>query len=95
MQASQAPSKDLSQREVAAAQRLTEHALFLQRRQRAFLGRLGAVGARLRSLAATLSDFSVAAEALVPVPPQVCTQLWHEEVHCMALIVPSLYVCRR
>lgn len=72
VQASQAPSKDLSQREIAAAQRLSEHALFLQRRQRAFLARLGAAGARLRSLAATLSDFSAAAEAAVPVPPQVC-----------------------
>ena len=73
MQASQTPSKDLSQREVAAAQRLTEHALFLQRRQRTFLARLGAMGARLRSLAATLSDFSAAADA----PAHVPSQVWH------------------
>jgi hypothetical protein len=56
---------------VAAAQRLSEHALFLQRRQRAFLGRLAAAAARLRSLAATLSDFSDGADAPVTVPPQV------------------------
>ncbi len=69
-QTAQAPSKDLSQREVAAAQRLSEHALFLQRRQRAFLGRLSTAAERLHSLSSTLSDFSASADAPPAVPPQ-------------------------
>ncbi|EIE25917.1 hypothetical protein COCSUDRAFT_12734, partial [Coccomyxa subellipsoidea C-169] len=51
------------ERSVAAAQRLSEHALFLQRRQRAFLGRLSTAAERLRSLSSTLSDFSASVDA--------------------------------
>ena len=69
-QAAQAPSPDLSAREVAAAQHLTEHALHLQRRQRACLGRMGAAVLRLRRLSAALAAFS-AASSLPPQVPQV------------------------
>ena len=58
LQASKAPSKDLSAREIAAAERFSEHLLFLQRHQRAFLFGLGAAHARLLALANLLSAFA-------------------------------------
>jgi hypothetical protein len=59
-QAAKAPSGDLSQREVAAAQHLAEHSLHLQRCQRALLGRAAAAAARMRALSAALSAFAAA-----------------------------------
>ena len=58
LQASKAPSKDLSAREIAAAERFSEHLLFLQRHQRAFLSGLGIAHARLLALANLLSAFA-------------------------------------
>lgn len=69
-QAAKAPSPDLSAREVAAAQHLTEHALHLQRRQRALIGRTGAAVLRLQNLSASLTAFSAASS----LPPQVCNR---------------------
>lgn len=67
---------------MAAAQRVSEHILFLQRRQRSFLGRLGNSAARLRSLSSTLSAFSAAgssraaAESRSLIPPQGSYRAW-------------------
>ena len=58
LQASKAPSKDLSAREIAATERFSEHLLFLQRHQRAFLSGLGIANARLLALANLLSAFA-------------------------------------
>ena len=58
MQASKAPNKDLSSREVAAAERFSEHLLFLQRQQRMFLSSLGSAHSRLLSITSLLSSFA-------------------------------------
>ena len=69
MQASQTPNKDLSAREIAAAERFSEHLLFLQRQQRAFLSILGHAHRRLLGLALLISSFA----DVDSVPDQV----WH------------------
>ena len=48
---------DIAAGEAEAAARLCEHLLHLQRRQRAYLGRLGARLARMRALASALAAF--------------------------------------
>ena len=58
MQASKAPNSDLSAREIAAAERFSEHMLFLQRQQRAFLSNLGHAHRRLLGLASLISSFA-------------------------------------
>ncbi len=58
LQASKTPSKDLSPREVAAAERFSEHLLYLQRAQRAFLSGLSGTHARLLVLANLLGTFA-------------------------------------
>ena len=58
MQASKAPNKDLSAREIAAAERFSEHLLFLQRQQRAFLAGLGHTHGCLIALAHLVSSFA-------------------------------------
>ena len=73
LQASKAPSKDLSGREVAAAARFSEH-LFLQRRQRAFLSSLGHAHVRLSALADLLSAFAEAEH----IPDQVRLSSFNE-----------------
>jgi len=82
LQAAQAPSKDLSAREVTAAERLSEHALFLQRRQRAFLRRLGSTASRAHSLADILAAFGDSSNGELPsvsaVPPQAAFRAWSQ-----------------
>lgn len=82
LQAAQAPSKDLSAREVTAAERLSEHALFLQRRQRAFLRRLGSTATRAHSLADILAAFGDSSNEELPgvsaVPPQAAFRAWSQ-----------------
>ena len=80
MQASKAPSKDLSGREVAAAERFSEHLLFLQRQQRAFLSGLGQEHARLSALADLLSAFAEAEH----IPDQVWLSSF-SQVYCLVL----------
>lgn len=58
MQASKAPNKDLSAREIAAAERFSEHLLFLQRQQRAFVAGLGHAHGRLITIANLISSFA-------------------------------------
>ena len=72
MQASKAPNKDLSAREIAAAERFSEHLLFIQRQQRMFLSSLGIAHGRLLVLASVLSSFAGADD----VPDQV----WHSHL---------------
>ena len=74
LQASKAPSKDLSGREVTAAERFSEHLLFLQRRQRAFLSSLGHAHVRLSALADLLSAFAEAEH----IPDQVRLSSFNE-----------------
>jgi len=72
LQASKAPNKDLSAREIAAAERFSEHLLFIQRQQRMFLSSLGIAHGRLLVLASVLSSFAAADD----VPDQV----WHSHL---------------
>lgn len=57
VQACKEPHADIATGEAEAAARLCEHLLHLQRRQRAYLGRLGARLARVRALASALAAF--------------------------------------
>lgn len=68
-QACKAPHADIAAAEAEAAARLCEHLLHLQRRQRAYLGRLGARLARVCALAGTLAAFGRAdSNAQAPKP---------------------------
>ena len=81
LQASKAPSKDLSAREIAAAERFSEHLLFLQRHQRAFLFGLGVAHARLLALANLLSAFADAESIPEQVPHCHPFSFDHQQTH--------------